>query len=160
MEEEILRILEQNARETPEAIAQMLGADCEKVREKIAELEEKRVIAAYKAVINWDRIDNDLVTALIDLKITPQLGKGFDRVAEKIYQFPHVKSVYLMSGGYDLSVTIEGKSMKDVALFVAEKLAPMECVLSTTTHFILRKYKDGGIILNQGNVDGRQMITL
>ena len=160
MEKEILRILEQNASLTPESIAQTLGEDCEKVRRIIAELEEKQIIVAYKAVINWDKADKDLVTALIDLKITPQLGKGFDRVAEKIYQFPHVKSVYLMSGGYDLSVTIEGRSMKDVALFVAEKLAPMECVLSTTTHFILKKYKDGGIVLEHGNVDGRQMITL
>lgn len=160
MEKEILRILEQNAFETPDDIAEKLGVDAEAVKSKIAELEEKQIIVGYKAVVNWDKADKDLVTALIDLKITPQPGQGFDRVAEKIYQFEHVKSVYLMSGGYDLSVTIEGKSMKDVALFVAEKLAPMDCVLSTTTHFILRKYKDGGIILDQGNVDGRQMITL
>ncbi len=160
MEKEILRILEQNAFETPADIAEKLGVDADAVKTKIAELEEKQIIVGYKAVINWDKADKDLVTALIDLKITPQPGQGFDRVAEKIYQFDHVKSVYLMSGGYDLSVTIEGKSMKDVALFVAEKLAPMDCVLSTTTHFILRKYKDGGIILSQANTDSRQMITL
>ena len=160
MEKEILRILEQNAFETPVDIAEKLGVDADAVKTKIAELEEKQIIVGYKAVINWDKADKDLVTALIDLKITPQPGQGFDRVAEKIYQFDHVKSVYLMSGGYDLSVTIEGKSMKDVALFVAEKLAPMDCVLSTTTHFILRKYKDGGIILSQANTDSRQMITL
>ena len=160
MEKEILRILEQNAFETPADIAEKLGVDADAVKSKIAELEEKQIIVGYKAVINWDKADKDLVTALIDLKITPQPGQGFDRVAEKIYQFDHVKSVYLMSGGYDLSVTIEGKSMKDVALFVAEKLAPMDCVLSTTTHFILRKYKDGGIILSQANTDSRQMITL
>lgn len=160
MEKEILKMLERNASEPVADIAGRLGVSEEAVAAKIKELEDKQIIVGYKAVINWDKADKDLVTALIDLKITPQPGKGFDRVAEKIYQFDHVKSVYLMSGGYDLSVTIEGKSMKDVALFVAEKLAPMECVLSTTTHFILKKYKDGGIILDQGNIDGRQMITL
>ena len=157
---EIIKLLEKDAKLTPEQIATMLGRDVEEVRRKIAEMEEKGIIACYKAMINWDKVDNELVIALIDLKVTPQLDQGFDRVAERIYQYPAVRSVYLMSGSYDLSVTIQGKSMKEVALFVAEKLAPMESVVSTATHFVLRKYKDDGVILADDPKDGRQVITL
>ena len=111
-------------------------------------------------MINWDETDEDHVTALIELRITPQRGEGYDKVAERIYKYPQVKSLYLMSGAYDLAVTIEGKSMKDVALFVAQKLAPMETVISTATHFILKKYKDDGLIFYKDEKDSRQVITL
>ncbi len=157
---DIIKILESDGRATPEKIAVMLNRDVETVKAQIKELEEKNIIVSYKAVVNWEKVDKDLIIAMIELKITPQLGQGFDRVAERIYQYPEVKSVYLMSGSYDLSVTIEGKTMREVALFVAQKLAPMECVISTATHFVLRKYKDGGVILTDGPQDDRQVITL
>lgn len=157
---DIIKILEGDGRATPEKIAVMLNRDVETVKAQIKELEEKNIIVSYKAVVNWEKVDKDLIIAMIELKITPQLGQGFDRVAERIYQYPEVKSVYLMSGSYDLSVTIEGKTMREVALFVAQKLAPMECVISTATHFVLRKYKDGGVILTDGPQDDRQVITL
>ena len=156
----IIEILEKNCQKTPEEIATMLGRSVETVKEQIKELEDSGVIAGYKALINWDAFDRDLVVAQIELRVTPQIGKGFDRIAEKIYQYPHVTSMFLMSGGYDLSLTIEGQNMKDVALFVAEKLAPMECIESTTTHFILKKYKEQGVIYEQKGEDNRQVITL
>ena len=113
-----------------------------------------------KSVINWEKTDKELVTALIELKVTPQRGEGFDKIAERIYKFPEVKSVYLMAGAYDLTVIIEGKTIKDVALFVSNRLATMERVLSTGTHFVLKKYKDEGIIFDENEKDSRQVITL
>ena len=110
--------------------------------------------------MNWEKTDRDVVTALIDLRVTPQRGEGFDKVAERIYKYPQVSSLYLMSGAYDLSVVIEGKTMKEVALFVAQKLAPMESVISTATHFVLKKYKEEGVIFKPEGKDSRQVITL
>lgn len=156
----VIEILEKDCKKTPEEIAAVLGRDVKVVEEQIKQLEDSGVIAGYKALINWDAFDRDLVVAQIELRVTPQLGKGFDRIAEKIYQFPHVTSMFLMSGGYDLCLTIEGQNMKDVALFVAEKLAPMECIESTTTHFILKKYKEQGVIYEQDVKDNRQVIAL
>ena len=156
----IIGILEKDCKKTPEAIANELNVDLKTVKDTIKDLEDKGIIAGYKALINWDKFDKDLVVAQIELRVTPQIGKGFDRIAEKIYQFEQVKSMYLMSGGYDLSLTIIGRNMKDVALFVAEKLAPMECVESTTTHFILKKYKENGEIFEQDDTDNRQVIYL
>lgn len=156
---EILRIIEKDGMATPEKIAELLGRDVETVKNQIKELKESKIIEGYKAVVNWDKYDNNRVVALIDVKMTPQLGRGYDRVAEKIYNYPFVKSVYLMSGGYDLSITIEAKSLKEVANFVSEKLAPMECIISTTTHFILRKYKEEGFILDNPEEEDGRVVT-
>ena len=131
---------------TNEQIAQMIGSSEAEVEEIIKGLEKDNTIVGYKTMINWDKTDKELVTALIELRITPQRGEGFDRVAEKIYNYPEVKSVYLMSGAYDLSVLIEGKTMKEVAFFVSQKLAPIDEVISTATHFVLHKYKDTGVL--------------
>lgn len=155
---EILRIIEKDGLASPEKIAEISGRDVDTVKKQITELKDSGIIAGYKAVVNWDKYDSSTVIALIDVKMTPQIGSGYDRVAEKIYNYPFVKSVYLMSGGYDLSITIEGKGLKEIANFVSEKLAPMECVISTTTHFILRKYKEEGFILESPEEeDGRVM---
>lgn len=148
--EEILNILDKEKGNVSRAkIAQMLGME-----------EKENVIVGYKTIVNWDKTDKDVVVALIDLHITPQRGEGFDKVAERIYKYPQVKSLYLMSGAYDLSVTIEGKSMKEVALFVAQKLAPMDSIISTATHFVLKKYKEEGIVFEDDEKDTRQVITL
>ena len=141
-------------------IAQMLGMEEKEVADKIEKMEKENVIVGYKTIVNWDKTDKDVVVALIDLRITPQRGEGFDKVAERIYKYPQVKSLYLMSGAYDLSVTIEGKSMKEVALFVAQKLAPMDSIISTATHFVLKKYKEEGIVFEDDEKDTRQVITL
>lgn len=145
---------------TNEQIAQMIGSSEAEVEEIIKGLEKDNTIVGYKTMINWDKTDKELVTALIELRITPQRGEGFDRVAEKIYKYPQVKSLFLMSGSYDLCVTIEGESMKDVALFVASKLAPMDNVLSTATSFVLKKYKEDGMVFYKDEEDSRQVISL
>lgn len=142
------------------AIAQMLGCDEKEVAERISGLEKENIIVGYKTIINWDKTDREYVTAMIELRVTPQRGEGFDKVAERIYKYPQVTSLYLMSGSYDLAITIEGKTMKEVALFVAEKLAPMDSVLSTKTHFVLKKYKDEGMIYEDNEKDTREVITL
>ncbi|OQB15621.1 MAG: leucine-responsive transcriptional regulator [Firmicutes bacterium ADurb.Bin193] len=160
MEEKILRLLEQDCCYTHAQIATMLGISVEEVDAQIASLFEKGIILKYIALIDWEKTDREFVTAHIELRVTPQRGEGFDKVAERIYQYPEVKSVYLMSGGYDLGVTIEGRTLKEVALFVAEKLAPMEFVLSTKTHFVLKKYKQNGIIFDTPKEDERRMISL
>lgn len=142
----LLKLLEKDCRISTAQLAVMLGEEETAIKEKIKELEENHTILGYKAMIDWERTDEDIVTALIEVKVTPQRGLGFERVAERIYQYDEVESLYLMSGGYDLSVTISGKSMKDVALFVATKLAPIEGVSGTATHFILKRYKDHGVM--------------
>ena len=159
--EEILNILDKEKGNVSRAkIAQMLGMEEKEVADKIEKMEKEIVIVGYKTIVNWDKTDKDVVVALIDLRITPQRGEGFDKVAERIYKYPQVKSLYLMSGAYDLSVTIEGKSMKEVALFVAQKLAPMDSIISTATHFVLKKYKEEGIVFEDDEKDTRQVITL
>ncbi len=153
---EILKLLENDARFTPEMISAMLKKETGDVKNIIEECEKNGTIVGYKAIIDWDKTDREYVTALIELKITPQRELGFDRVAEKIYNYPEVQSLYLMSGGFDLAVIIEGKTMREVAFFVAEKLAPMESVVATATHFVLRRYKDKGLIYGAGEVDMRE----
>jgi DNA-binding Lrp family transcriptional regulator len=138
----------------------MLGISEEEVSSKISELEKKKVIVGYKTLIDWDKTDREVVDAFIELKVTPQRGEGFDKVAERIYKYPQVKTVYLMSGTHDIAVIIQGSSMKEVAMFVAEKLAPMESVISTSTSFVLKKYKQEGIIYNDDEKDTREVITL
>jgi DNA-binding Lrp family transcriptional regulator len=142
----LLKLLEKNCNLTAAQLAVMLGDTEEAVAEQISRLEKDHIILGYKAMVDWDRTDEEIVTALIEVKVTPQRGLGFERVAERIYQYDEVESLYLMSGGYDLSVTIAGKSMKEVALFVATKLAPIEGVSGTATHFILKRYKDHGVM--------------
>ena len=159
--EEILNILHKEKGNVSRAkIAQMLGMEEKEVADKIEKMEKENVIVGYKTIVNWDKTDKDVVVALIELRITPQRGEGFDKVAERIYKYPQVKSLYLMSGAYDLAVTIEGKSMKEVALFVAQKLAPMDSIISTATHFVLKKYKEEGIVFEDDEKDTRQVITL
>lgn len=156
----ILELLDEDSRYSPEDIGVMLGIDANQVVEMIKELEEEKIICGYKTLINWDKVDNkDIVTALIEVKVTPQRGEGFDKIAQRIYNFKEVKSVYLMSGGFDLTVIIEGKTMKEVALFVGQKLAPLESVLSTGTHFVLKKYKDHGIAFEETKKDERMMVS-
>lgn len=159
MVNEILEILNEDSRRTPEEIAMMLGTDVETVKQKIAELEKNKVIVKYNTIVNWDKTDREYVTALIEVKVTPQRDQGFDAIAERIYKFPEVKSVYLMSGDYDLAVMIEGRTMKEVAFFVAEKLSVLDSVLSTATHFVLKKYKVDGVILEDEEKDYRQVIV-
>ena len=158
---DILSILEKNGQSiSREQIASMIGKTKQEVDAIIAGLEKENIIVGYKTMINWELTDIENVNALIELRITPQRGQGYDKVAERIYKYPQVKSLYLMSGAYDLCVMIEGKSMKEVALFVAQKLAPMESVISTATHFVLKKYKDDGFLFYNDEKDNRQVITL
>lgn len=158
--DELLEILEKNGRIAPAEIATMLGVSEASVRERIGKYEADGTINGYSALINWDKTDAEHVTALIEVKVTPQRDRGFDKVAERIYSFPEVKACYLMSGGFDLTVVIEGRGMKEVALFVAEKLAPIPDVNSTATHFILKKYKDKGMIFGGHNEDDREHVVL
>lgn len=158
---DILNIIEKNAKLTYEEIAVMTGSDVQTVKNIITELEEKKVIFGYKALVNWDKIENDKVTAYIELNVTPEQGQGFEKVAGNIIrEFPQVKSVTLMSGGFDLLVEIDGSNMKEIALFVAEKISPMNCIVSTRTHFVLRKYKQDGVNLNDKTKDERRVISL
>jgi DNA-binding Lrp family transcriptional regulator len=136
----------------------MLGNDEEEVSKLIKEMEEEQIICGYNTVINWDKTDDERVTALIEVKVQPQRGEGFDRIAERIYNYEEVTSLYLMSGGFDMTVFIEGKTMKEVAQFVARKLSPMDGVLSTSTHFVLKKYKEAGTKVEQRKKDERQVV--
>ncbi len=160
MKNEILKLLERDSRYSVEELATMLGTTTDVVADTIKELEEEKVILGYKTLINWERTDRENITAIITIKITPQRGRGYDQVAERIYKYPQVKGVTLMSGSFDLLVTVEGKSLKDVAMFVSEKLAPMENVVSTNTHFTLKTYKKENVIFMSEEVDDREVITL
>ena len=160
--EEILEILEKNFRYTDEQIAVMVGKTVEEVREAIQDYEEKSIIAGYTTLINWENTGKEVVTALIQVKVTPQRGEGFDKVAERIYRYDQVQACYLMSsGGFDLTVIVEGKTMKEVATFVAQKLAVLDNVGGTATHFVLKKYKDHGTIFKEKkNSDNREAIFI
>lgn len=158
--EEILEILEKNSRYTDEEIAVMSGKTIEEVREAIRDFKENSIIAGYTTLINWENTGKETVTALIEVKIAPQRGEGFDKVAERIYKFSEVKACYLMSGGFDLTVIVEGKTMKEVALFVSQKLAVQEYILSTSTHFILKKYKEHGTIFKPKQIDNREVLII
>lgn len=155
---EILELLDKNSQLSPKDIATMLGIDEETVRSEIDAYEKSGVIVGKKVMINWQKTSREFVTAMIEVKVTPQFGKGFDQIAERFYQYEQVKSVYLMSGTYDLALQIEGASLSEVALFVAEKLAPMDTVISTATHFVLKKYKEDGLMFEQPLKDERQVI--
>ena len=158
--EKLLGFLEKNSRLTAADLAVMTGFSESAVEEEISNMTNERVICGYNTLINWDKTDKDYVTALIEVKVTPQRGQGFDTFAERIYGFDEVKAVYLMSGGFDLTVIVEGRNIREVAYFVSDKLAPLESVLSTATHFVLKKYKDHGIILeNAEDVDERMIVS-
>ncbi len=159
-EKEILRILEKDARAKPQQIAAMTGLTKEQVETTICKAEQDSVIVKYKTVVNWERLGEELVSALIEVKITPQRDVGFDAIAERIYRFPQVRSLYLVSGTYDLLVNVTGKTMHDVAGFVSQKLAPIEGVQSTVTHFLLRRYKEDSEVLNGVEKVKRQPVVL
>ena len=138
----------------------MLGFSVEDVEAEITKMEKEGIICGYSTLVNWDKTECEKVSAIIEVKVAPQRGLGFDKVAERIYRFDEVESVSLMSGGFDISVTIEGRSMKEVAIFVHEKLAPLESVLSTSTHFVLKKYKEHGVpLIDERRSEGRMKIT-
>lgn len=155
MDTKILKLLEDDARLTTEQLSVMLKTPEDEIKKQINDLEGNGTVLGYKAIIDWEKTDREYVTAMIDVKLTPQRDRGFDRIAEKIFNYPEVQAVYLMSGAYDLSVLIEGKTMKEVAYFVAQKLAPIESVISTATHFVLHKYKDKGVIYGYSEIDER-----
>lgn len=155
LKEKILKTLAKDGRIAAADLAIMLGSNEAYVVTAIAEMEADKIICGYPTLIDWDKLSDEKVTALIELKVTPQRGQGFDKIAERIYKFDEVESVYLMSGGFDLTVIIRGKSMREVASFVSAKLAPMEAILSTATHFVLKKYKDQGIIMQVDEEDTR-----
>ena len=159
MREKILKAIDKNSKLTAKELAVMLGAEEAAVAATIKELEAESIICGYPTLINWDKTESEKVTALIEVKVTPQRGQGFNRIAERIYKFEEVESVYLMSGGFDLTVIIDGKSMREVANFVSSKLAPMEAILSTATHFVLKKYKEHGMPLVHEIEDERMLIT-
>ena len=155
MKNKILSYLENDARLTPIQLAVMLDTTEEEVRSVIEECEANGTILSYRAVINWDKTDRDSVTALIELKTVLQKDRGFDTIAEKIQSYPEVKSVYLMSGGYDLALMVECKTMRDIGIFVAEKLATIDGVSSTATHFVMQKYKDKDVVFEPERIDKR-----
>ena len=159
MREKILKAIEKNSRIDLKELAIMLGEDEIKVVNEIAAMEAEGIICGYHTLIDWDKTDIEKVSALIEVRVTPQRGQGFDSIAERIYKYPEVNSVYLISGGYDLLVSLEGKTLKEVSKFVSDKLSTLDTVLSTGTHFILKKYKDHGTIMTAKNEDERIMIT-
>lgn len=155
----VLDLLKEDARRTPALLSTLLGESEEKIKNAVAQLEQDHVIVKYATVVNWSKIDDEKVTALIEVQITPERGRGFEGIAERIYLYPQVKSVYLMSGAYDLLVEVEGGNLREVANFVSEKLSPIDSVLSTKTNFILKKYKQDGIIFEDHQEDNRLMIS-
>lgn len=159
MREELLSIIEKNSRIDVKELAVILGVEEVDVMNTLADMEKEGIICGYHTLINWEKTTQEKVNALIEVRVTPQRGQGFDSIAERIYKYPEVHAVYLISGGYDLLVSLEGKSLKEISSFVSDKLSTLESVLSTATHFILKKYKDHGTILSKKNEDEREMIT-
>ncbi len=159
MRNELLSIIEKNSRIDLKELAAMLGVEEIDVVNELAALEREGIICGYHTLINWENTSDEKVTALIEVSVTPQTGQGFDTIAEKIYRYPEVRSVYLISGKYDLMVILEGRSLREVSNFVSEKLSGLDAVLSTATHFILKKYKDHGTIFKTKTDDERELIT-
>lgn len=160
MKNDILRLLESDGRLSAEEIAVMLGAETEAVAKEIKKLQKENVICGYKAVVNWEKTDRKIVEALIELRVVPKPDFGFDEIANKIMNFPEVTDVYLMSGGFDLAVTVTGKSFQDIAYFVAGKISILESVVSTATHFVLKKYKNNDVIFGDSSLDERRDLSL
>ena len=159
MRHEILRYLEKNSRVNLQELAVLLGVDETLVANEIADMEKEKIICGYHTLIDWDKTGEEKVTALIEVRVTPQRNHGFDRIAKRIYNYPEVFAVYLISGGYDLLVTLDGKSLKEVSRFVSEKLSPIDSVISTATYFILKKYKDHGTIMVPKKESERMLMT-
>ena len=159
MREELLSIIEKNSRIDLKELAVRLGKEEIDVVNELQKLEDERIICGYHTLVNWEKTSIEKVTALIEVKVTPQRGQGFDRIASRIYNYPEVRDVYLISGGFDLLVTLEEKSLKDIAMFVSEKLSTLDSIISTGTHFILKKYKDHGTIIDEHVKDEREVIT-
>lgn len=159
MREKILSVIEKNSRIDISELAVILGVPEIDVANEIKKMEEEGVICGYHTLIDWEKTNIEKVTALIEVRVTPQRGQGFDSIAERIYKYPEVHAVYLISGGYDLLVSLEGKTLKEVSTFVSDKLSTLETVLSTATHFVLKKYKDHGTILGKNQTDERMKIT-
>ncbi len=159
-QERILDLLQANSRLSAAQIAIMLNEDEAAVAEAVQTLEDSNVILGYTSIINWDKTEKDSITALIEVRVTPQHGHGFDAIAQQIYRYPEVKSCFLMSGGYDLMLIVEGESLKNVAMFVSERIAPVEAVLSTQTHFILKTYKREGTVFDIRTPDDREAVVL
>lgn len=159
--EKLIDLLHKNCKISLEQVAIMLNASLAEVGETIDVLEKNGTFLGYGAIVDWDKVEGeDSVTAIIELKVIPQKQRGFNRLAERICQFPEVKSVYLMSGSYDFSVTLKCKSIRDISMFVTEHLAPMESIQSTATHFVLKRYKNDGIIFARINDDDREVLTI
>ena len=159
MRQEILSFIEKNSRVDLKEIAVCLGLTEIDVANELAAMESEGIICGYHTLIDWDKVTTDRVNALIEVRVTPQRGHGFDAIAERIYKYPEVNATYLISGGYDLLVSLEGKTLKEVSSFVSQKLSTLEYVISTTTHFVLKKYKDHGTILNGETNDERMIMT-
>lgn len=159
MREQILTFLEKNSKIDLQELAIMLGSSEEVIANEVQKMEEEQIICGYHTLIDWDKTSVDKITALIEVRVTPQRGQGFDNIAERIYNYPEVQSVYLISGAYDLLVILEGKTLKEVSGFVSNKLSTLDTVISTATHFILKKYKDDGIILSKKTKDERMLVT-
>ena len=159
MREKILAVIEKNSRIDLHDLAVLLGESEAAVANEIADMEKENIICGYHTLINWDNTSDEKVVALIEVRVTPQRGMGFDKIAERIYQYSEVQAVYLMSGAYDFMVMLEEKTMRAVARVVSDKLSPMDSVLSTATHFVLKKYKDHGTVLSQKIQDERMLVT-
>ncbi len=159
MREKILTFIEKNSRIDLKDLAIVLGVDVAAVIKELEAMEDEHIICGYHTLINWEKTGIEKVTAMIEVRVTPQRGMGFDKVAERIYNYPEVESVYLISGGFDFMVILEGKTLREVSSFVSDKLSPLESVLSTKTNFILKKYKDHGTIMAEPAKDERMKIT-
>ncbi len=159
MRDELLSLIEKNSRIDLKELAVLLEQEEIDVANEIAKLESEGIICGYHTLINWDKTNIEKVNALIEVKVTPQRGQGFDKIAERIYNYPEVRAVYLISGGYDLLVILEQKSLREIANFVSDKLSTLDSVLSTATHFVLKKYKDHGTIFDKKSTDEREVIT-
>ena len=159
MREKILTFIEKNSRIDLKELAIVLGVDEVTVANELEAMEAENIICGYHTLIDWDKTGIEKVTALIEVRVTPQRGMGFDKVAERIYNYPEVNSVYLISGSFDFMVTIEGRTLREVSQFVSDKLSPLESVLSTKTNFILKKYKDHGTVIAEQKKDERELMT-
>lgn len=159
MREQILTFLEKNSKIDLGELAVLLGSSEEIIRNEVEAMEQEQVICGYHTLIDWEKTNSEKVTALIEVRVTPQRGQGFDSIAERIYNYPEVQSVYLISGAYDLLVILQGKTLREVSSFVSDKLSTLDSVLSTATHFILKKYKDYGTIMGKKEKDERMLVT-
>jgi len=159
MREKILGYIEKNSRIDIHDLALLIGSDEASVMNELEAMQDENIICGYHTLINWEKAGIEKVTAMIEVRVTPQRGMGFDKVAERIYNYPEVNSVYLISGGFDFMVTLEGKTLREVSEFVSDRLSPLESVLSTKTNFILKKYKDHGTIMAEKHVDERELVS-